>query len=128
MDVTGVPRHNLPVQLTSLVGREQELAEVAVLLADTHLLTLTGVGGVGKTRLALAAANRLAAGYPDGVWLVELAPLADAALVPHAVATGATVPLAPGEDPLAALLRYFRPRRALLVLDNCEHLVAACAH
>src|SRR5438309_8515229 len=88
--------HNLPRQLTSFVGRERELAEVQRLLATAPLLTLTGAGGCGKTRLALEAAGQVAADYPDGVWLVELAPLADPALLPQAVASGLGVREAPG--------------------------------
>src|SRR5581483_1938228 len=80
-------RHNLPRQLTRFVGRERELAEVRRLLAAAPLLTLTGAGGCGKTQLALEAAAEALADYPDGVWLVELAPLADPALVPRAAAS-----------------------------------------
>src|SRR6184192_2967035 len=85
---------NLPLQPTSLVGRDQELAELAAALNKTRLLTLTGVGGVGKTRLALAVAERIAGSYADGTWFVELAPIADAALVLQTAATIVGVPLA----------------------------------
>jgi predicted ATPase len=87
---------NLPLQPTSLVGRDQELVALAAALNRTRLLTLTGVGGVGKTRLALALAEGLSGAYVDGTWFIELAPLADAALVPQSVATVVGVPLAPG--------------------------------
>ena len=80
-------RHNLPLELSSFVGREKELAEVRWLLQDTRLLTLTGSGGCGKTRLALAAAREVVVGFEDGVWLVDLAPLADPSLVPQALAS-----------------------------------------
>ncbi len=124
----------LPRQLTSFVGREEELAEIERLLATTRLFTLTGVGGIGKTRLALRIAERLAdpstssgQAYPDGVWLVELAPLSDSALVPQAVATTLGVREQPGSPLSATLADVLRPRTSLLLLDNCEHLVAACA-
>src|SRR5919112_2708702 len=81
------PLHNLPSELSSFVGREKELAEVKRLLENNRLLTLTGSGGCGKTRLALAAAGELVEGFEDGVWMVDLAPLADPALVPQAVAS-----------------------------------------
>jgi non-specific serine/threonine protein kinase len=118
---------NLPLQPTSLIGRDQELLALAAALTITRVLTLTGVGGVGKTRLALAVAERVAGSFEDGTWLVELAPLADAALVARNVATAVSVPLSPGADPISALINYFRARQSLLILDNCEHLLAACA-
>jgi hypothetical protein len=86
----------LPAYLTSFVGLEREVAEVRRVLGTTRLLTLTGTGGIGKTRLALQAANELVGAYPDGVWLVELAPLADGALVPQAVATAVGLREQPG--------------------------------
>jgi predicted ATPase/class 3 adenylate cyclase len=119
--------HNLPLQLTSFVGRERELAEVARLLATTRLLTLTGAGGCGKTRLAVQAAADLVDGYADGAWLVELAPLADPDLVPQTVATALGVREQPGQPVLSTLLAALKPRRLLLALDNCEHLLDACA-
>ena len=119
--------HNLPLQLTSFVGRERELAEVAALLAAHRLVTLTGAGGTGKTRLALQAAADALEAYPDGVWLAELAALADPALVPQAVAAAIGVREEPGRPLLATLTDALRPKRLLLVLDNCEHLVEACA-
>jgi non-specific serine/threonine protein kinase len=97
------------------------------LLGATRLLTLTGVGGSGKTRLAIEAARARLRQHPDGTWLVELAALADPSLVPHAVATALGVREAPGRPVLETLRDHLRPRAALLVLDNCEHLVAACA-
>ena len=175
-------RHNLPAPLTGLVGRERELAAVAGRLAEARLLTLTGPGGGGKTRLALALATRLAgtvpgasapgtgirpavgatgdgagparattvdgerpggyqdgaaddlpgggagsALYPDGVWLAELGALADPALVPQAAAAAVGVREAPGRPLTESLCRALRGRRLLLVLDNCEHLLEACA-
>src|SRR5262245_53724402 len=114
--------HNLPRQLTSFIGRERELAEAKRLLAATPLLTLTGAGGCGKTRLALEAAAAALGDYADGVWLVELGPLADPALVPQAVATALDVREAPGRALTDSLKGYLRARSLLLILDNCEHL------
>jgi predicted ATPase/DNA-binding CsgD family transcriptional regulator len=124
----GAPRHNLPVELTSFVGRERAIVELRELLAAHRLVTLTGSGGCGKTRLALRVASDVAASYRDGVWLVALAPLADGALLPQAVlrALGATE--LDGQAPAAALPAFLRGRDLLLVLDNCEHIVGACAH
>jgi predicted ATPase/class 3 adenylate cyclase len=119
--------NNLPQQLTSFIGREQEMAEVKQLLATTRLLTLAGSGGTGKTRLALQVAADLLPEYGDGVWLVELAPLADPDLVPQAVATALGVREVPGEPLAQTLLDSLKPKRLLLVLDNCEHLLAACS-
>ena len=119
--------HNLPLQLTSFVGRERELAEVAALLGAHRLVTLTGPGGTGKTRLALQAAADALEASPDGVWLAELAALADPALVPQAVAAAVGVREEPGRPLLATLTDALRPKRLLLVLDNCEHLLDACA-
>jgi predicted ATPase/class 3 adenylate cyclase/Tfp pilus assembly protein PilF len=119
--------HNLPAQLTSFIGREAEMAEVKQFLATTRLLTLSGSGGCGKTRLALQVAADLLEEYPDGVWLVELAPLADPTLVPQTVASALGVREEPGRPLTATLGDYLRPKQVLLVLDNCEHLLAACA-
>jgi hypothetical protein len=96
--------HNLSVQLTSFVGRERAMAEVKQLLATTHLLTLTGTGGCGKTRLALQVAAALFERYPQGVWLVELAPLADPTLVPDVVASALGVRAGPAQPIQAAIL------------------------
>jgi predicted ATPase/DNA-binding CsgD family transcriptional regulator len=125
----GEPRrkYNLPLQLTSLVGREGEISEVRDLLAGARLLTLTGPGGSGKTRLALAVAGGLIEDFEDGVWLVELAPLSDPELVPQAVASVLGVREAPGDPLSETLADRLRAGSLLLVLDNCEHLVDACA-
>jgi predicted ATPase/DNA-binding CsgD family transcriptional regulator len=119
--------HNLPLELSSFVGREKELAEVKGLLKEIRLLTLTGSGGCGKTRLALAAASEIVGGYEDGVWFVELAPLADPSLVAQAIASTLGVREQPGRSPTETLSNYLRSRKVLLVLDNCEHLIEACA-
>jgi predicted ATPase/DNA-binding SARP family transcriptional activator/Tfp pilus assembly protein PilF len=121
-----VVRHNLPSPLTSFIGREQESAEVKAWLEKTRLLTLTGAGGSGKTRLSLAVAEELLGTYPDGVWLVELASLSDPALVVQTVASVLEIREQSGVPPLQALVAALRSRTLLLVLDNCEHLVASC--
>ena len=121
------PRHNLPAQITSLVGREQDVADVDRLLSAARLVTLTGPGGIGKTRLALEVATGAAARFRDGAWLVELAALADAALVPQAVATALGVREETDRPLAATLAEALGARQALLLLDNCEHLIEACA-
>src|SRR5438034_3832571 len=116
-----------PAQLTSFIGRERETAAVKELLRGTRLLTLTGAGGSGKTRLALEVAGRVGAQYPDGVAWVELAPLSNPELVPHHVADALGVRRDGIRSAGDALLEALRDWDALLVLDNCEHLVEACA-
>ncbi|MGW7416184.1 AfsR/SARP family transcriptional regulator [Streptomyces sp. NPDC054863] len=118
---------NLPTELTSFVGREHELDRVRDLLATDRLVTLTGVGGVGKTRLGLRAALNLQPAFRDGVWLVGLAGLSDPGLVPHAVAEALGIHDQTGRAPPASLIRHLRDRQVLLVLDDCEHLLNACA-
>jgi predicted ATPase/class 3 adenylate cyclase len=120
-------RHNLPAPVSPLVGRELEIAEVARLLERTRLLTLTGAGGVGKTRLALRVAMELLERFPDGAWLVELAPPADPQLVPQSVARVLSVRERPGRPLTETLAEQLCSRRLLLVLDNCEHVIQACA-
>jgi non-specific serine/threonine protein kinase len=117
---TSTPRTNLPAALTSFVGRERARVEVMRLLNTSRLLTLTGAGGAGKTRLALEVASDLVPAYSGGVWLVELAALTDARLVIGAIANALGV----AED---KLIDELHPRRLLLVLDNCEHVIQACA-
>ena len=121
------PRHNLPVQLTSFIGRGQEIAEVDRLLADTHLLTLAGPGGVGKTRLAVRVAEAALEQYVDGVWLVELTSLSEPALVSQTVAAAVGVREQPGRPLRETLADALQHRRLLLVLDNCEQVLATCA-
>jgi non-specific serine/threonine protein kinase len=118
---------NLPVPLTSFIGRESEIAQIEPLVLTSRLLTLTGSGGSGKTRLALEVANRLVNEFADGVWQVELAPLSDPALVPQAVAQVLGVIEQPGRSLVERLADFLESRELLLILDNCEHLVAACA-
>jgi predicted ATPase/DNA-binding SARP family transcriptional activator/DNA-binding CsgD family transcriptional regulator len=124
---SGPSPNNLPASLTSFVGREGAMLEVKRLLAMTRLLTLTGAGGSGKTRLGLEVARDLVGAYPDGVWLVELAPLSEPTLVPQAVAAALGVREQPGRSVTQALAHYLKSRHTLLVLDNCEHLVDATA-
>ena len=121
------PKHNLPAQLNSFVGREREIGELKELLAHTRLVTLTSMGGTGKSRLSLQVATDVMDDYPDGVWLVELASLSDERLVPEAVASVLGVKEEAGRPVLDALEKYVKDRQLLLILDNCEHLVAACA-
>ena len=115
----------LPHALTSLIGRERERREIAAALDAARLVTLTGVGGVGKTRLGIAVAEDCAGEYPNGVWFVGLAALSDPALVPATVA--AALDLRETGDPLESLTRHLQDKSLLLVLDNCEHLPTACA-
>ncbi len=120
-------RDNLPAQLTSFVGREREVVELTRLLEDRRLVTLVGAPGVGKTRLALRVAEEVRARFPDGAWLVELAPLADPGLVSQAIAAALGVRESGGRPIVDVLQGALGPRRLLLVVDNCEHLVEACA-
>src|SRR5215470_3273800 len=114
-------RHNLPQQLTSFIGHEDDLDEYAALLEQTRLLTLTGIGGCGKTRLALKLAERVLPSFPDGVWFVDLMPLADAERLPLTVASTLGVRQQMDRPPIETLCEHLARRRALIVLDNCEH-------
>jgi len=119
--------NNLPIQLTSFIGREKEMAEVKRLLATTHLLTLTGSGGTGKTRLSLQLAADLLDQFPDGVWLVELATLEEPCQVAEAIAAALQVHEEPGQQLLVTLTNFLRNKKLMLILDNCEHLISECA-
>ena len=119
--------NNLPQQVTSFIGRERELAEAERLVARTRLLTLFGMGGMGKTRLVLQIAADMLETYPDGVWFVDLAPINDPALVPNVTAHVLGVREEPGRSVTDALCAHLADRTLLLILDNCEHLVGACA-
>ncbi|MBI2761498.1 MAG: helix-turn-helix domain-containing protein [Chloroflexi bacterium] len=121
------PPANLPARLTSFVGREQETADVRRVQAGTRLLTLTGAGGCGKTRLALALADGFLWAYPHGVWWVDLAPLSDPVLLPQVVASALAIRPTGQQSLTEALIDALRERHLLLVLDNCEHLLPACA-
>jgi predicted ATPase/class 3 adenylate cyclase len=118
--------NNLPQQVTSFIGREREMEDVKRLLETTRLLTLAGSGGTGKTRLALQVAADLLSEYADGVWLVELAPLSDVALVPQTVAAALAVREEPGKPIGDTLVEALKAKRLLLVIDNCEHILPAC--
>jgi predicted ATPase/DNA-binding winged helix-turn-helix (wHTH) protein len=121
------PRHKLPQALTSFIGHEDDLREYVELLEQTRLLTLTGIGGCGKTRLAIKLAETVLPSYPDGVWFVDLAPLSDAERVPLTVATTLGIRKRADQPRIETLCEHLASRRMLLVLDNCEHLTAACA-
>ncbi len=118
---------NLPAQATSFVGRHVELAQVVAAVRERRLVTLTGVGGVGKTRLAVQAGAQLVPEFPDGVWLVEFAAVGDPGAVPDAVANTLAVTPAPGASMSDRVAERLAGRHALLMLDNCEHLLDAVA-
>ncbi len=126
-ELLGAGKHNLPAPRTSFVGRAREMLEVKRALSMTRLFSLTGAGGSGKTRLALEVARDLVGTYPDGVRLVELAPLSDPALVPQAVAATLGVREQPGRSLLDTLLDALSDKEMLVILDNCEHLIDATA-
>jgi non-specific serine/threonine protein kinase len=120
-------RHNLPSELTSFVGRQKELAELATVCASSRLVSMTGAGGVGKTRLALRVAAGLVSQFPDGVWLIDLGPLSAPDLVAQTIATAIGIREGPQRSARDALLDNLRHRDLLIVLDNCEHLIGVCA-
>src|SRR5579864_2530052 len=127
MATSGLSRkHNLPLRLTSFVGRARELILVTELLRSNRLVTLTGPGGVGKTRLALEIADSFIHTYPDGVWFVELASVQDGSLVAQAVAGTLGIREQPGRSYESIVAEALHSRHALLVLDNCEHLLEMC--
>jgi non-specific serine/threonine protein kinase len=119
--------HNLPIQLTSFIGREREKTEVKALLARTRVLTLTGAGGAGKTRLALQVAVEVLEEFADGVWLADLTPISDPALVTQTLSLAVGLREYGGRPIVEALVDHLRHRQALLILDNCEHLVEPAA-
>lgn len=118
--------HNLPAQLTSFIGRAPQLDDVCRLLADNRLVTLTGAGGAGKTRLAIEVAGALSEDFADGLWWVDLAAIADPAVVSITIARTLGLPDQPGRSPLETVERLIGHREMLLLLDNCEHLLDAC--
>jgi len=121
-------RTNLPPSLTAFVGRRQELAEVRRKVRRSRMVTLVGAGGTGKTRLSLEASRELSDDFPDGVWLVELAPLADPALIPRAIAAALAARAEGDAPPMTLIESTLRDQRVLLLLDNCEHVVEEAAN
>ncbi|HET6310461.1 MAG TPA: tetratricopeptide repeat protein [Candidatus Nitrosotalea sp.] len=121
------PRHNLPLQLTTFVGRGKELAEIERLLATKRLVTLTAVGGAGKTRLALEVATRTRDAYVDGAWLVDLTPINEGRLVPRVFGSALGVHELPRQPMAQTVVEHLRGRRLLLLVDNCEHVIEDCA-
>ena len=122
------PPHNLPSEVTSFIGRDKEIAEVRRLLAGVRLLTLTGSGGTGKTRLALRVVNQALSDFPDGAWLVDMAPLSEPDLVPQSVAGTLGVRDEPGAPLTRRIAEALHYKNLLLILDNCEHLIQAVAN
>ncbi len=122
-----LPKHNLPVHLTTFIGREREQAQIGQLLAHNRLVTLVGAGGIGKTRLAIKAGGQLLDLYPDGVWFVAFEAILDPDLVPQAVASSLRIAELPDETVIESLVREVHSKELLLILDNCEHLLDACA-
>ena len=121
-----LPKANLPVPITSFVGREKEVEIILQLIEKNRLVTLTGAGGMGKTRLAIESSKRLLDKFKDGVWWIELAGLNDPSLVAQAVAKVLKVNEIPNQPTIETLIDNFQPKQLLLVLDNCEHLITAC--
>jgi non-specific serine/threonine protein kinase len=119
--------HNLPYQTTSFIGREDDVAMVQQSLGESRLLTITGAGGCGKTRLALEVGRQIVDRFADGVWLVDLAPLSDPSLIWHVVATVLGIREEPGRALADVVIEYLHNRSSLIIIDNCEHLIDACA-
>ena len=124
---TKIPPHNLPAPLSTFIGREHELAEVKQLLFANRLVTLTGAGGSGKTRLSLKAAEESLHEFEHGVWVVEHAAITDPVLLPQVVASALNIHEHSVRSLLDFLVDYLSSRQTLLVLDNCEHLITDCA-
>ena len=121
-----VASHNLPAQLTSFVGRQAQMAELRQLFSSNRLVTLTGAGGAGKTRVAIEVAAQLTADFGDGIWYVDLAPITNSAVVPVTTARTLGLPDQPGLSTVDTIVRFFGSKTMLLLLDNCEHLLDAC--
>jgi hypothetical protein len=119
--------NNLPAQLTSFIGREKEIAEIKASLNSARLVTLTGSGGTGKTRLSIEVGTQLLSNFSNGVWLIELAPLSDESQIIPALAQAFGLQELPSTPLKNLVMDYLRDKKLLLILDNCEHLIAACA-
>ncbi|HSL42842.1 MAG TPA: tetratricopeptide repeat protein [Anaerolineales bacterium] len=126
-DLSIFSRTNLPFQLSSFIGRSKELAKIAGLIASNRLATLVGPGGVGKTRLSLKIGEKVLGDYSQGVWFVELAPIADPSLLPHSIAIAIGLQDEPQRPVIDRLSDYLRGKKLLIILDNCEHILDACA-
>ena len=124
---TAVPRSNLPASTTSFIGREKEQAEIRSFIEEHRLVTLSGAGGIGKTRLSLETAREMLHTFPDGIWFIELAPISDPALVPQVIINTLGLIDQANRFPQTILTDFLQSKHALLVLDNCEHLIQACA-
>ena len=122
-----ISKIRVPIPLTSFIGREKEIKEVAALLAKSRLVTLTGSGGVGKTRLAIQVVAEVLDRFPDGVWFLDLAPLSDPALVPATFANIVGLRESGDLSAIELLKYFFQSRRSLVIFDNCEHLIDACS-
>ena len=122
-----IPRNNLPLQLTSFIGREKEETEIKDLVAKNRLVTLIGAGGIGKTRLSIQTASELLNEFPNGIWLVEFAPLSDPALIPQTIVSTLGLIEQENRPPQTVLVDFLQKKQVLLILDNCEHLIQACA-
>jgi len=119
--------HNLPHFVSSFIGRQREISEIKQLMSTSRLMTLTGAGGSGKTRLAIEVASQSFSQFPDGVWLIDFAPLREASLIPQTVASVLGVLEQSGRSPIQVLNDFLRAKTLLLIFDNCEHLAASCA-
>jgi predicted ATPase/class 3 adenylate cyclase len=128
LDTLSSYRHNLPFQLTSFIGREKAIAEIRRELEKHRLVTLTGAGGTGKTRLSLQVAAELLDQFPNGVWFIELAPITNPNLIPQAIHITMGLVEQPGKSLVQMLMDFLRDKQALIILDNCEHLIEACAN
>ncbi|MEA2494679.1 MAG: hypothetical protein QOJ29_2590, partial [Thermoleophilaceae bacterium] len=126
-DGSGALRNNLPSDVTRFVGRRREIAAVRRLLGESRLITLTGLGGTGKTRLALKVGAEVGRSFSDGVWFVDLAEVRDPEVLPHSVTQALGLHSQAGRSPEQLLVDHLRDKRALLVVDNCEHLIDASA-
>src|SRR4030095_4242029 len=120
-------RSNLSASTTSFIGRDREQAEIINLFKKNRLVTLTGAGGIGKSRLSIQVASTLLKDFPNGTWVIELAPLSDPALIPQAIVTTLGLIEQANRPPQTMLTDFLQAKKSLLILDNCEHLIQVCA-